>query len=362
MGDPEQRRWVWLFEHAWQPHPDTKERLRLHVPDTVIYRDGEPVLWVFTTKEGELKRKGSDKLKTLLVRDQLLQRASERAFGSGGDTRYIAVARSGHMKSQASDVTTAVLEAGAVHEMTKQAMPASLLSLQQFVPARAGSGSRFRCEATRDPKTMVLRFRIDKLCYLGALGGRDAPHPRSAEGEAAQAVLSEPPQPAFALRCVMQAFNAQLEGFVNRLVSHVEAVSHVRVISIEADFVQDGMERAWLIGAHSLTTTSFASFAASRLSIPPSSAFAPQHNQQPQQHAQQPLKQQRRASAPSQAKRPSSSKPRSSAAAGQGQGQGQGQAQGQAQGQGQGQGQRLGQGQGHGTGHGAGAQCSHGGG
>ena len=174
---PEQRSWAWLFEHAWQPHPDTNERLRLHVPDTVIYRDGQPVLWVFTTKEGELKRKGSDKLKTPLVRDQLLQRASECASGSGVDTRYIAVARSGHLKSLASDVTSAVLDAGAVHEMTKQGMPGSLLSLQQFVPARAGSGSRFRCEATRDPKTTLLRFRCDKLCYLGGLGGRDAPHP-----------------------------------------------------------------------------------------------------------------------------------------------------------------------------------------
>ena len=318
---PEQRSWAWLFEHAWQPHPDTNERLRLHVPDTVMYRDGQPVLWVFTTKEGELKRKGSDKLKTPLVRDQLLQRASECASGSGVGTRYIAVARSGHLKSLASDVTSAVLDAGAVHEMAKQAMPDSLLSLQQFVPARAGTNSRFRCEATRDPKTTLLRFRCDKLCYLGGLGGRDAPHPRSAEGEAAQAACSEPLQPVFALRCVMQAFNAQLERLVNRLVSHVEAVSHLRVIHIEADFVQDSADRAWLIGAHSLTTTTFA---ASRLSMPPSSAFAPLHNQQPPQPSEQPLKQQRRAGAPSLSKRPSSSKPRSSAAAGPGLGPGPG--------------------------------------
>ena len=251
---PEQRSWAWLFEHAWQPHPDTNERLRLHVPDTVMYRDGQPVLWVFTTKEGELKRKGSDKLKTPLVRDQLLQRASECASGSGIGTRYIAVARSGHLKSLASDVTSAVLDAGALHEMAKQVMPDSLLSLQQFVPARAGTNSRFPAQGHARPQDDVAPLPMRQALLPGRPRRERCAAPALGGGEAAQAACSEPLHPVFALRCVMQAFNAQLERLVNRLVSHVEA-SHLRVIHIEADFVQDSADRAWLIGAHSPTTT-----------------------------------------------------------------------------------------------------------
>ena len=50
------RGWAWVFEQAWRPHPDTQERLRMHVPDTVLFNEGEPFLWVFTSKEGQLKR------------------------------------------------------------------------------------------------------------------------------------------------------------------------------------------------------------------------------------------------------------------------------------------------------------------
>ena len=57
LADVESRSWAWLFEHAWRPNPETKQRLRLNVPDTVLFSEAEPTLWLFTTKEGELKRK-----------------------------------------------------------------------------------------------------------------------------------------------------------------------------------------------------------------------------------------------------------------------------------------------------------------
>ena len=39
------RGWAWVFEQAWQPHPETHERLRLQVPDTVLFNESEPMLW-----------------------------------------------------------------------------------------------------------------------------------------------------------------------------------------------------------------------------------------------------------------------------------------------------------------------------
>ena len=37
------RGWAWIFEHAWRAHPETGERLRLHVADTVLFNEAERV-------------------------------------------------------------------------------------------------------------------------------------------------------------------------------------------------------------------------------------------------------------------------------------------------------------------------------
>ena len=248
LADVESRSWAWLFEHAWRPNPETKQRLRLNVPDTVLFSEAEPTLWLFTTKEGELKRKSSDKLKMTLIRDQLLLRASEMVARSENIGRprqpsheYVAVVRYGSARTLASEMHAIVLDEVTVDKMAKD-RPGGILSLQLFVPTRAESGSRFRCEAIRDAHNK-LRFRCEKLCYLGNEKG--APHPRSQEvsdesaGAAAFGADDRASTAAFALKSNMRGFNSRLEESVARLVAHLEAVSHVRVVSIEADFIQD---------------------------------------------------------------------------------------------------------------------------
>ena len=102
--------------------------------------------------------------------------------------------------------------------------------------------------------------RVDKLCYLGRSTGADAPHPHAdvEGGGSASAGGGGGGGGAFALKSFMTAFNKELEDCVKRLVSHVEAVSRVRVMQIEADFIQDEAGQPWLIGTSGLVTAPFA--------------------------------------------------------------------------------------------------------
>ena len=63
--------WHWIWRHICRERPDTGKRLNLLVSSTVLFSRGEPTLWVFTSKSGEVMRRMSDKLKPHIVRDQL---------------------------------------------------------------------------------------------------------------------------------------------------------------------------------------------------------------------------------------------------------------------------------------------------
>ena len=48
--------------------------------------------------------------------------------------------------------------------------------------ARAGSGTRYRVNVTRAADGLMPAIGVEKLCYLGAPTGANAPHPRSLAG------------------------------------------------------------------------------------------------------------------------------------------------------------------------------------
>ena len=45
----------WLLFTLW--NTKSQKAYKFSVPDTVIFREGKPLAWYFTTKEGMLKRK-----------------------------------------------------------------------------------------------------------------------------------------------------------------------------------------------------------------------------------------------------------------------------------------------------------------
>ena len=70
--DTTQRRtWTWTIKQLCCKRPDLGLRLRLQVADTILFELGEPNLWIFTAKSGEVLRRNNDRLRSDLVKVKL---------------------------------------------------------------------------------------------------------------------------------------------------------------------------------------------------------------------------------------------------------------------------------------------------
>lgn len=53
----------WLFYHIWKKNPRTKASCPgILVPHTIIFRWGSPLFWYFCSPDGEIRRKGKNKI------------------------------------------------------------------------------------------------------------------------------------------------------------------------------------------------------------------------------------------------------------------------------------------------------------
>ena len=93
LGREEEQGWPWVWELIGRPRPETRQRLRIRVADTVMFREGYPRTWVFTSKTGDVLRKAPDKLKNELIKEHLLRTAVEH------NNRVAAVERRGRPSS-----------------------------------------------------------------------------------------------------------------------------------------------------------------------------------------------------------------------------------------------------------------------
>ena len=93
LSREEEQGWPWVWELIGRPRPETHQRLRIRVADTVVFREGYPRTWVFTSKTGDVLRKAPDKLKNELIKEHLLRTAVEH------NNRVAAVERRGRPSS-----------------------------------------------------------------------------------------------------------------------------------------------------------------------------------------------------------------------------------------------------------------------
>ena len=226
----ERRSWFWAMDKLHQKRPGvpgTVSRLVLPVADTVLYRDNEPWAWIFTSKDGEVLRRHSKRCRTELVVEGVMKRSLEDAAAAGSRLPHAAVIRRG--TSTSNDIKASLVTEEDLTAMVGDGggLTSNLLALQACVHARAGSGTRFRCDANREVDGLVMRFTVQKLCYLGAPTTFDAPHPRSVAG--AKLGIG----PAFALKSTMKSFNDQLSAHCATLVSHLEAVGRTKVVHLQ---------------------------------------------------------------------------------------------------------------------------------
>ena len=95
------RDWYWVFNGLWDKK--STDRCRVTIADTIICSGGEPQQWMFTAKNGVVKRMGKEKVKWPTIREKLIQMQeahNARWNYMTGQNRsldygYVAVCRSG---------------------------------------------------------------------------------------------------------------------------------------------------------------------------------------------------------------------------------------------------------------------------
>jgi len=255
----EQKPWVWGVRQLARKRPDTGARLRLNIAQTILFESGEPVLWVFTAQSGEVMRRNTNRLRSDLVRDTLSGRRVEdesgnvipRAIDVDSGPRYVAAPRRGN-KEAPSLKATVISEVELTRALaTEEKM--TVVAMQAYVQGGAShTGTRYRCQATLEggPHAQQRRLAVGvmKLCYLGTpVGGKQAPHPRSASGGAEVG-------PAFLLKSHMTSFNGELTHATRGLVAHIEGVARLRVVRLVADFVRNASGVPVLVSLPELRT------------------------------------------------------------------------------------------------------------
>ena len=175
----ERRAWFWAFSQLVKPKPGlgaSVSRLKLRIAETVLYEsNGEAVLWLFTSKDGDVLRRDRKRLKLDTIVETVQKHARQDALeaGSRPSQTYAACVRKGN--ESAPEVKALLLTEAELLEQGKEGggLTGGLMALQVPVHPRGGGGTRYRCEAAVGPDGKSMR-------YTTALPRRaddvDAPH------------------------------------------------------------------------------------------------------------------------------------------------------------------------------------------
>ncbi|KAL3912027.1 MAG: hypothetical protein SGPRY_008478 [Prymnesium sp.] len=242
----EERPWAWAFRQLARRRADVNTHLSARVVETVLFDGGEPSLWIFTSRDGEVLRRNADKLRLELV--------SERFCGSGPPT-----SRSSPYEPYATAVRRGVATGSRLHALILTESESyrmlrapdeksSVVAMQAFVQGASRSGSRFRCRvriegAARRPSTSVHK----RLYTEGAADGFACVHPRSPG-------MFSRVSGSVEHKSHMSAFNAALGHITLGLLRHIEAVSQLQVVQLVADFVTDDNSQPWLVSMPEVLT------------------------------------------------------------------------------------------------------------
>ena len=233
----ERRAWFWAFSQLVKPKPGlgaSVSRLKLRIAETVLYEsNGEAVLWLFTSKDGDVLRRDRKRLKLDTIVETVQKHARQDALeaGSRPSQTYAACVRKGN--ESAPEVKALLLTEAELLEQGKEGggLTGGLMALQVPVHPRGGGGTRYRCEAAVGPDGKSMRYTTTKLAYLGAPTDADAPHPRSSAGASLGVGR------AFSIKCTMNSFNDDLAKRTAAIIYHLNEVGRTKVVKLQADFI-----------------------------------------------------------------------------------------------------------------------------
>ena len=91
--EPTVQKWEWLYQHLWRKGAETRgdvPPLQLLIADTVILSPtSELQHWLFTAKDGRVRRKNPDKLTAHTVREAFERAALVGAFNTNSFTTVV---------------------------------------------------------------------------------------------------------------------------------------------------------------------------------------------------------------------------------------------------------------------------------
>ena len=234
-AQPEVQKWEWTFNHIYRKKT---EPLRLHVADTVLLSPTtELMCWLFTTKDGCVKRKNADKLTPSTVCDAFERAAAQ--FGAFNTQNLTTVARR-------SGAGASILDEAAMRDLTKDSGDLSgIVALQLYVHSKGGNATRYVCEYALDRARSFVRTTVHKRVYLGADGL--TPHVSGARG-------SEKKPVAHHVNCGVRWLNDKLCQATRDLVLRLEMHSRQTVLHYNAEFILDENEVPWFVGGKDVVT------------------------------------------------------------------------------------------------------------
>ena len=240
-AEPEVQPWVWTFQHMLtRGSSDALPPLKLKIADTVLLSaTTELTTWLFTAKDGTVRRKNSNKLTPATVREVFEKEALNfAAFNTRSLTTLV----------HRNGVPPNILDETEMRSLTKDTGDLSgIAALQLYIQSKGGNGTRYVCEYVLDRVAQRVRCSVHKRVYLGQVDGIGA----SIYGNPAAAG----PRPvAYPINCSMRQLNDHLVESTRELARRLEMISKQTILHFNAQFVLDENEVAWFIGgAHVVT-------------------------------------------------------------------------------------------------------------
>jgi len=236
------RDWYWVFNGLWDKK--STDRCRVTIADTIICSGGEPQQWMFTAKNGVVKRMGKEKVKWPTIREKLIQMQeahNARWNYMTGQNRsldygYVAVCRSGAPGS--FEVTRLDRQGFENFFQTEGAeLKSKTAILQAYVPVktaeRSANGTVYRTEFEQ-PRRNKFRLQTYKMVYMTGVEG-------TVVNEKGVEVPADKCQQA--LKCTAIGLKEQLNAATMELVRYLEAHKRTHISTLAAEFMVEEVDR-----------------------------------------------------------------------------------------------------------------------
>ena len=224
-----------LFHHIWQ-----KDELNfgptVNIPDTIIYKFGQPVQWYFSGMDGKVKRKHKQNLVNVRIEEAM----TKKVIGSDIVAYYIAT----EVDDETGSTSTSIeyLDRKGLHDFLYNRWKENSGILQRFIEPKGTQNVMVR--AIWSPKVCLLERRVNNRQLHDKRFGL---YERAITYEGPEFHSSAAPLRGNVLP-------SQVQRICENIVTHVGEVSFQkhRIKRMVANFKVDAKDRVWLLWSSSI--------------------------------------------------------------------------------------------------------------